>query len=266
MAGIEEYIRQAARARGIDPDIAVRVARSEGGLKDPYRRGEGPAPRSQRYGGTEHSFGPFQLYLSGNNAGLGDRALAAGIDPRKDWQGGIDFALNEAAQKGWGQWYGAAKAGIGNRDGIGGARGITINSGPQMAALPEPGQMAPPILGGRNIEDRPVAGVLAAPTESVTAATPDASPWDVFKADGVKAGLNAAAENTKVGKGFDTLLSAMGGGSSRDAQAEAHAVPIQSSLPALEAVDATRMAQAQQLMQSVLAAKRKKVPGLSLMG
>ncbi len=119
---VEQYIRQRAQAYGINPDIAVKVAKGEGGLQDPFRRGQGPAPRSQApgLGATEHSFGPLQLYVSGTGAGLGDRALAAGIDPRKDWQGGVDFALKEASQKGWGQWYGAKAQGITGKMGIGG--------------------------------------------------------------------------------------------------------------------------------------------------
>jgi len=265
MAGIEDYIRQAARARGIDPDIAVRVARAEGGLKDPTRQS-----LVMKGGVQEPSYGPFQLLIGGGNtgfpAGMGNDALRAGIDPRdpNQWQRGVDFALDNAAKGGWSPWYGAKAAGIGDRDGIGG-RGVTINSTPQMASIPAPGQLAPPIMGGRNIEDRPVAGILDAPTATADA-TPDASPYDVFKKDGLGAALEAAADNKKVGKGFDALLSAFGGGSKRDPQAEAHATPIQSSLPALEAADATRMAQSQQLMQTILAAKRKKVPGLSLMG
>lgn len=117
---VEAYIRQSAKQRGINPDTAVAVAKSEGGLRDPFRRGEGPAPHSQRFGGTENSFGPFQLYISGNNAGLGDRALATGIDPRKDWKAGIDFALDTAKNEGWGAWYGAKKIGVTGRMGIGG--------------------------------------------------------------------------------------------------------------------------------------------------
>ena len=112
---IEAYIRQAAIARGIDPDIAVRVAMSEGGLTNPVRKSEVPTGG----GRTEESYGPFQLYMGG---GLGNRALAAGIDPRdpNQWQAGVDFALDEAKRAGWGQWYGAAKAGIGNWAGLGG--------------------------------------------------------------------------------------------------------------------------------------------------
>lgn len=126
---VEAYIRQEAAKRGIDPDIAVRVARSEGGLNDPFRRGQGKAPRSQdpRLGPTENSFGPLQLYVSGTGAGLGDRAMAAGIDPSKDWQGGIDFALDEVARAGWGQWYGAKGQGITGMMGVNGRPGPRPN-------------------------------------------------------------------------------------------------------------------------------------------
>lgn len=127
--GVEQYIRRAAIARGIDPDIAVTVARHEGGLKNPFRHGEGPAPRSQdpSFGNLENSYGPFQLYVSGNGAGLGDRALAAGINPQKNWQGGVDFALDEVNRKGWGQWYGAKAAGVTGMEGVG-KPGLTLGS------------------------------------------------------------------------------------------------------------------------------------------
>lgn len=114
---IAAYIRQAALARGIDPEIAVRVARSEGGLKDPFRQGE-----SMLSYGREESYGPFQLHM--RNGGVGARALAAGIDPRTNWRGGVDYGLDEAANKGWGQWFGAARVGIGNREGLEGAHAL----------------------------------------------------------------------------------------------------------------------------------------------
>lgn len=128
MTELEDYIRQAAIARKIDPSIALRVAGGEGGLQNPFRHGEGPAPKSQApgFGALENSFGPFQLYVSGTGAGLGDRAVAAGIDPRKNWQGGVDFALDEAKRAGWGQWYGAKAAGITGMMGIGGAPGPAV--------------------------------------------------------------------------------------------------------------------------------------------
>jgi hypothetical protein len=130
MGPIETYIRARAPLYGIDPDIAVRVAKSEGGLTDPFRQSDVWSKEA----GRERSYGPFQLYIDG---GLGNRALAAGIDPRKNWQGGVDFALAEAGKKGWGQWYGAAKAGIGDFDGIKGytgtgptGAGTTLTSNP----------------------------------------------------------------------------------------------------------------------------------------
>ncbi len=115
MTPIEEYIRLRAPLYGIDPDIAVRVAESEGGLTDPVRQSD-----VVKNGRRERSYGPYQLYMDG---GLGNRALAAGIDPRKPehWRSGVDFALSEAGNKGWGQWFGAAKVGIGEWDGIKGA-------------------------------------------------------------------------------------------------------------------------------------------------
>lgn len=146
---IEAYIRRAAAARGIDPDVAVRVAQSEGGLADPVRQSDYVNPRTGR---REESYGPFQLYLGG---GLGNAALERGIDPRNPahWRQGIDFALDEAARSGWGQWYGAGRVGIGGRQGLEGARPIGVSApaatAPATAAPPAPaaasGAAAPPL-------------------------------------------------------------------------------------------------------------------------
>lgn len=148
------YIRQAAIKRGIDPDVAVRVARSEGGLSNPFRHGEGPAPKGQdpRYGSLENSYGPFQLYVSGRGAGLGDRAMAAGIDPSRNWQAGVDFALDEVTRKGWGQWYGAKGQGITGMMGVNGNPAPVAQrpnaTSPQMATdMASPGN--PVIAAGR---------------------------------------------------------------------------------------------------------------------
>lgn len=145
---IEAYIRQRAPLYGVDPNLAVRTAHGEGGLHDPFRHGEGPAPRSQdpSLGGTENSYGPFQLYVSGTGAGLGDRALAAGIDPRKDWKAGVDYALNEISQKGWGQWYGAKAQGITGMMGVGGrpANAPTPAAQPTVMDGPKGGESAQP--------------------------------------------------------------------------------------------------------------------------
>jgi len=186
MATLEEYIRYAAQQRGIDPDIAVRVARGEGGLKDPFRHGEGPAPKSQspEFGSRENSFGPFQLYISGNNAGLGDRALAAGIDPRKDWKGGIDYALDEVTKRGWGQWYGAKAAGITGMMGVGkDAKSIGASPSPYagMADGPKGQEMysAPPVMGSMVAGNTtPASGPIPAAAQAL--ANPKASANNIF--------------------------------------------------------------------------------------
>ncbi len=111
---IEIYIRQAAIQRGIDPDIAVRVAQSEGGLIDPVRQSD-----VIKDGVREPSFGPFQLYMNG---GLGNAfQTETGLHPSDPnaWRQGVDFALDSAKKDGWGAWYGAKNVGITGMDGIG---------------------------------------------------------------------------------------------------------------------------------------------------
>ncbi len=117
LGDIASYISQAATARGIDPDIALRVAKSEGGLSSWNQQSN----FIMKSGIREPSFGPFQLYKGG---GLGNSFMAkTGLDPALAQNGpaGVDFALDYASKNGWGAWYGAGKAGIGNFEGIGGA-------------------------------------------------------------------------------------------------------------------------------------------------
>lgn len=150
MAAIEQYIRAAALQRGIDPDIAVRVAKSEGGLSDPFRQSD-----IVKNGVREPSFGPFQLYMGG---GLGNEALAAGIDPRTNWQGGVDFALDNAKKGGWGPWYGAKAVGINGMDGIGSQVAAQQASPPQASGTP-----APPLPAPREVQDHPIASMAPTP-------------------------------------------------------------------------------------------------------
>ncbi len=98
----ESYIRQAAQQRGIDPDVAVKVAKTEG-LGGGYS------------GDSGSSFGPFQLHYGGiargGNAvsGLGDTfTQQTGLhasDPKTIPQQ-VDFALDYAAKNGWSPWHG----------------------------------------------------------------------------------------------------------------------------------------------------------------
>jgi hypothetical protein len=108
----EAYIRKAAAARGMDPEVAVKVARSEG-LGGAY------------VGDRGSSFGDFQLHYGGVAgggmavSGLGDAfTKKTGLDARDPgtWQQQVDFALDQAKAGGWGPWHGwkgSPSAGIG---------------------------------------------------------------------------------------------------------------------------------------------------------
>lgn len=138
---IASYIRHAAQKRGIDPETAIKVAMSEGGLEDPVRQSD-----VVKNGVREQSYGPFQLYMGG---GLGNEfQQATGMHPadRNAWQKAIDFALDKAKENGWGAWYGAAKAGIGDRDGIG--VGQSATTAPAGAPMPQMAQAAQQATGG----------------------------------------------------------------------------------------------------------------------
>lgn len=130
-AAVEGYIRQAASARGIDPDVAVKVARSEG---------LGPGIWQSNYvkdGRRETSYGPFQLLVGG---GLGDKFQRlygkSPADPSTVQQQ-VDFALDEAATGGWSPWYGAAKVGVGSRTGLDNARALGYQQTPAPTSAAE---------------------------------------------------------------------------------------------------------------------------------
>lgn len=116
---VEAYIRQVAAANGVDPDTAVRVARSEG-----LAPGVWQATGNLAYG-RERSYGPFQLHVApaGYRGGMGNDMLAqTGVDPSNpaNWRQGVDFAMKQAARGGWGPWYGAKKIGVTGMMGING--------------------------------------------------------------------------------------------------------------------------------------------------
>lgn len=104
----EAWIRASAAEAGIDPDVAMRVARSEG------------------FGGftgdNGTSFGDFQLHLSARGNAVGDAfRKATGLDPSDpaNEQAMDAFALRWAAAHGWGDFHGAARVGVGQFQGIG---------------------------------------------------------------------------------------------------------------------------------------------------
>ncbi len=176
---VVNYIRSAAAARRISPDVALGVAGSEG------LNGFDPG-KNANLGDGGSSGGPFQLHYGnvagGGNAvaGLGDDfTKATGLDARdpSTWKQQVDFALDHAAQNGWGAWHGAQKAKIGNWAGIGmpGTNGASPlppsmmasaqqPSAPPAAAPPQATAQAAPAPGSRPAQ--------AAPSPSVAAAAP----------------------------------------------------------------------------------------------
>lgn len=136
LAEQEAYIRRAATARGIDPNVAVKVWESEG------KHGVGPALQSnviRRDGSREESYGPYQLFMG--KGGLGQKALSQGLDPRdpSTWSKQVDFSLDEAAKGGWGPWHGwkgHPRAGL---PAPGGAPGAAMNSNSGRQSANQPG-------------------------------------------------------------------------------------------------------------------------------
>ena len=96
---MDDYVRQAAQKRGIDPNVASRML----GAESAY----GQNNLGDKVNGQPTSFGPFQLHFAPDGKAMGDDALKAGIDPRKfaqNWRQQVDFALDRAAKGGWGPW------------------------------------------------------------------------------------------------------------------------------------------------------------------
>jgi hypothetical protein len=131
--GLEQYIREAAKANGVDPDTAVRVAKSEG-LRD-------------FLGDRGKSGGAFQLYTGG---GLGNEfQKETGLNPLdpKNEKATINWAMKKVVQTGWGPWHGAKRVGVGPREGLPGG-------------TPPNGQTAGP-GGGKGAGETPAAGTAA---------------------------------------------------------------------------------------------------------
>jgi hypothetical protein len=144
----EAFIRAYAASKGIDPSVAVRVARSEG-LGGPFTGDQGS------------SYGDFQLHVGGlapggnSVSGLGDYfKFKTGLDPSdpNNWQEMDKFALDQAATQGWGPWHGAAKVGIGNMQGIGPNRAASAqiaSSAPGLGYAASEGAIPVPGYEGR---------------------------------------------------------------------------------------------------------------------
>ncbi|MDH7790737.1 hypothetical protein [Ochrobactrum sp. AN78] len=221
MTPIEQYIRQAAYQRGINPDIAARVAGHEGmNVFDPSKPDHG--------GDGGSSFGPFQLHYGGINpamphAGMGDDfTKATGLDARdpSTWQKQVDFSLDHAKKRGWGNWMGAKAAGVGPWDGINMASGNVAAqpaSPPQAPGTPAPamGQPInvgmPPAQPMQQPQQAPQVAQNQPPQPSMTTAFND------FKSGDVKGGLSNVFGS----------LSGMAGSFDGGAAAPAPAAPLQ---------------------------------------
>ena len=102
-----------AKARGIDPAVALKVWGHEG--------------HAGYIGDEKSSFGPFQLHYGGISksmpqAGMGDDfTKATGLDARdhSTIRQQVDFALNHVRRHGWGAWMGAKAEGIRGFQGVG---------------------------------------------------------------------------------------------------------------------------------------------------
>jgi hypothetical protein len=126
----EAYIRDSAIRHGIDPNIALAVARSEGLNK-----------YSGDYG---TSFGPYQLHYGGsgipgmNTKGIGDAFTKdTGLDARdpSTVRQQIDYTMDQVRKGGWGPWHGAARSGIYGYAGVGKVPAASDASSPLLSLL-----------------------------------------------------------------------------------------------------------------------------------
>lgn len=194
--GMANYIRERAAAYGINPEVALRVARSEG-----LGTFQSSVPKTGKggYNGREDSWGAFQLYMGG---GLGNQfQKETGLDPRdpKNEKAGIDFALKHAAKNGWGAFHGAANTGIGAWDGIGkdaaakaSQTQVLQHTGGSSTGM-DPEALTPSMHVGRNTPDEltPAFGPYTVP-----------EPEPPATAVAAAAPTPAAAEAPAAGKGF----------------------------------------------------------------
>jgi hypothetical protein len=131
---VEDYIRQAAADRGMDPEVVMKVVKHEG-----FDNWQSSVVKD---GVREPSFGPFQLYTGG---GMGnDFQRDTGKDPSdpSTWRDGVNYALDKAKQGGWAPWYGAKAAGITGFMGINGQPGAPAPAGLLAQQPTSPGAQA----------------------------------------------------------------------------------------------------------------------------
>lgn len=111
---IADYIYRRAIERGVNPDMALGIARQEG-LND-------RTINSPTFGNADtrgYSFGPFQLFSASRdprNIAPGGMAhefrQQYGANPNRDnWQQQVDFSIDRMRDRGTGAWYAVRDAG-----------------------------------------------------------------------------------------------------------------------------------------------------------
>jgi hypothetical protein len=176
VAGLEAYIRQSAQKRGIDPDIAVKVARSEG-------LGEGIwQSRLSKNGVREPSYGPFQMLVGDGKTypkGVGNDFMnKTGLDPRdpKNVNAMIDFALDTAKRDGWRQWYGAKKVGVNRWDGLNANQVASLDDTVPAAAIKPATEQVPVVDVPEGFQQPDPLETQQKPAVEVAQATTTATP------------------------------------------------------------------------------------------
>lgn len=241
MNEVEAYAQELAKKYNIDWPTLRTVINGEGGFNNPYRQSD-----IVKNGVREPSFGPLQLYMKG----MGADALQAGIDPRTDWKGGLEYGVQQASRGGWGPWYGAKAHGITGMEGIGRPGGVSLTSTPVSVASGAPAPALPPPV---SVADHPVAEVAAA-------TDPAAAPVSPLMDAITKLTEGSGKDGTGVSK-----LGALAAAISPQQKGPIGQLISTGALQSSDAVQQSQMANAQQLMQTLLTKKRR-VPGLSLGG
>ena len=160
-AEVAEYVRQAAIARGIDPNVALRVVNQESGFNR----------LATNLTSKEQSYGVMQLNTMG---GLGVDAMKAGIDVRdpSTWQRQVDFGFDTIKRDGWRQWYGARDIGVSRWEGIG--QGVPAAPAAAAPAAPAaPAAVAP--LSGLDASLGTISGSATKAAEGVASLSGDLS-------------------------------------------------------------------------------------------
>ena len=157
-ADVVGMIRDEASARGIDPDIAVKVAQSEG--------------LNSYVGDQGRSFGPYQLFTGGGLGNIFQQQTGLDHTDPSTVRQQIQFALDHAATNGWGSWYGARNTGIANNAGLSGAHPIGVGR-PGVAGGPS--AAGPTSVVSSATPDEPAGPTLPAPGSVTPAAQPAAA-------------------------------------------------------------------------------------------